>query len=655
MARGFDIDMRRVCGVLRGFDMFKKGKWIYADLECSADQYTDYIDTFEAKGDVTQLHISADTDYTVWINGVFAASNQYGDFEHYKIYDTVDVTPYLNSCKNEIRILLYYCGVNTQRYRKAAAGLIYEVVSGGEVVAFSSEKTLSRSNPAYVSGQKRFVTGQLGFSFTYDATKERDGGYRPSFTVDKRVDMYPRPIRKQIVKPRHPIREITQINENTYLIDLGREVVGLACLDVVSYGEQKIRVAWGESLDDGRVRATLGARNFYYEYVARDGRNEFCHYMLRLSGRYLEVEADKPIEINYIGILPEVYEVDEIPCRIDGELDRRIYDTCVNTLRLCMMEHYVDTPWREQCLYAFDSRNQMLCGYYAFEGKNRDYARANLQLMGEDRRDDGLLSICYPCGITLAIPSFSLYYVIAMKEYMDYTGDKTLAMEYAYKMESVLDEFLKKSDGDLIKTPMGKGMWNFYDWSAFLDDSRGDVPCDLVLNCLFVMALDAYESMCQNIGNAFKYKGKADLMRKAVNCEFKGENGVFTLHKGANEYTMLGNALAILCGAANEKDAANICEKIVGGELTPSSLSMNIFKYEALLAHDAQKYADHVLIEIREIYKKMLDAGATTVWETEEGSVAFENAGSLCHGWSAVPVYIFHRLGIAKREENILL
>ena len=32
-----------------------------------------------------------------------------------------------------------------------------------------------------------------------------------------------------------------------------------------------------------------------------------------------------------------------------------------------MMEHYVDTPWREQCLYAFDARNQMLCGYYAFE------------------------------------------------------------------------------------------------------------------------------------------------------------------------------------------------------------------------------------------------------------------------------------------------
>jgi hypothetical protein len=161
------------------------------------------------------------------------------------------------------------------------------------------------------------------------------------------------------------------------------------------------------------------------------------------------------------------------------------------------------------------------------------------------------------------------------------------------------------------------------------------------------MALDAYEAMCQNIGKAFKYKGKADIMRGAINDEFLAVGGVYTLHKGVAEYTTLGNALAVLCGAASGDVAASVCESIVEGKLTSSSLSMNIFKYEALLAHDAERYADHVLIEIREIYKKMLDAGATTVWETAEGSVAFENAGSLCHGWSAVPVYIFHRLGIA--------
>ena len=107
----------------------------------------------------------------------------------------------------------------------------------------------------------------------------------------------------------------------------------------------------------------------------------FANYMLRIAGRYLEVFTAYPIEINYMGIFPQIYEVEEKLYHISDKLDSEIYSICINTLRLCMMEHYVDTPWREQCLYAFDSRNQMLCGYRAFEEGNSEYARANLLLI----------------------------------------------------------------------------------------------------------------------------------------------------------------------------------------------------------------------------------------------------------------------------------
>ena len=36
--------------------------------------------------------------------------------------------------------------------------------------------------------------------------------------------------------------------------------------------------------------------------------------------------------------------------------------------------------------------------------------------------------------------------------------------------------------------------------------------------------------------------------------------------------------------------------------------------------------------------------GATTVWETIEGSEDFSDAGSLCHGWSALPIYYYETL-----------
>jgi len=37
----------------------------------------------------------------------------------------------------------------------------------------------------------------------------------------------------------------------------------------------------------------------------------------------------------------------------------------------------------------------------------------------------------------------------------------------------------------------------------------------------------------------------------------------------------------------------------------------------------------------------MLDAGATSFWETELGECDFDRAGSLCHAWSSMPVYYY--------------
>ena len=58
-----------------------------------------------------------------------------------------------------------------------------------------------------------------------------------------------------------------------------------------------------------------------------------------------------------------------------------------------------------------------------------------------------------------------------------------------------------------------------------------------------------------------------------------------------------------------------------------------------------EKYGAGVLAGIEATWGKMLDAGATTFWETIKGASDFSNAGSLCHGWSAVPVYVlYHNL-----------
>ena len=43
--------------------------------------------------------------------------------------------------------------------------------------------------------------------------------------------------------------------------------------------------------------------------------------------------------------------------------------------------------------------------------------------------------------------------------------------------------------------------------------------------------------------------------------------------------------------------------------------------------------------KIRSTYSAMLEKGATSLWETQSGSGDFNGAGSLCHGWSSLPIY----------------
>ena len=71
---------------------------------------------------------------------------------------------------------------------------------------------------------------------------------------------------------------------------------------------------------------------------------------------------------------------------------------------------------------------------------------------------------------------------------------------------------------------------------------------------------------------------------------------------------------------------------------------MNGFRFDALLQTDEAAYSPVILQEIDRDYGYMLSRGATTFWETINGADDFDGAGSLCHGWSALPVYYYHRL-----------
>ena len=631
---------------------FENALWIWCNANPQPDEYGEFLDQFDYEAGKAFLRISADSNYAAYVNGALAAWGQYADFPYDKVYDEVDITDWCGEGKNRIAIVVWYYGIdNSSTYCRGNAGLLYEVAGEEKTLCMSSENTLSRMSKAYQNHRMRIITGQLGLGYGYDATREDDWmtgepvDFHPSVEVKQNPPLRVRPCDKLTLLSDVDGTECRKISDTDVIFDLGSEQVGFLRLKLSSPCEQDITIAYGEHLEDGCVRRIIGGRDFSVSYRAKQGENEYLNPFRRLGCRYLEIHSEYPVTVEKLAIAPTMYVLEEKTRPRLTPLQTKIYDMCVETLHLCMHEHYEDCPWREQALYAMDSRNQMLAGYYAF-GEYR-FPRACLQLMSKDRRGDGLLSICYPIKMDFVIPSFSLHYVTECREYLDYSGDREFLEEIYPKLVSVVEAFTSHSKDGLVPPFAGKRYWNFYEWRQGLDGAATDPSQpDVLLNALLSLALQNLGAIADKLGKENDYRAQAELLNSHIRRVFWDEEAGLCRNLPQGGGSQLGNALAILCGAVTGREAEDLCERLRTDEaLTPISLSMLCFKYDAWLKVDKERYTCVILEDIEQIYTPMVDYGGTTVWETELGEKDFDNAGSLCHGWSAMPIYYYHILG----------
>ncbi len=631
------------------------GKWIWENTANLRDEHAEFYITFTAdKGDKVTVNISADTDYMLFINGELASFSQYPDYPDYKIYDEIDISKHIVSGKNHFAISAYHSGEISSTHYATLSGIIFDVYKNNELCFSSNKNVKARLSATYINYQEKNVSSQLGYSYACDLTKNDNWlfGDGEKFHESAEISGMPtklikRPIKKlEILSPKKA--ELIKQDVNSFVYDLGREEVGYPDFKVKCRKECKLKLSWSEHISSGDVVSKIHDRDFSIDFIMPPRESSFFSTFLRIGGRYLKIEADNDFEVEYFNLIPVVYPLKKVDFSADNPLRQKIYNTSVRTLELCMHEHYEDCPWREQAMYAMDSRNQMLCGYYAFD--EYDFVRASLELMCNDPTDE-LMSICFPCSIELKIPSFSLHWFTQMKEYLAYSGDKSLCEKYYGKLKKVLNVFLSRIENGLVPVFFeDTKFWNFYEWTDKLDGSatsHGTKSFDLALNCLVSLALQNMDFINTKLGKSEEYKNKISEINSEIEKSFFVENGnLFTDIKGQHHFSELGNALAVLCGAANKKQAKKICVTLANKSncLVSASLSMLTFVYDALIKTDKELYRKHILSDIDEKYGYMLEQGATSFWETLKGSEDFGGAGSLCHGWSAMPVYYYHIL-----------
>ncbi len=650
---------------------FEKSKWIWHSDSPRADEYAEFLCEVNFYGREAELYISSDSNYTVYVNGSLAAFGQYADFPYMKVYDRLDLSRYMRQGKNIVAFRVWYYGISgTQTYYPGTASLIYSLYFDGALAAYSSKATPSRLSPTFVPYKCKKITNQLGLTFEYDAKRadawmlgepdaENPFGYSTEHDISPA--MRERSCRPTELGETLKGREISgngikPLSPQGRIFDLGKEGVGFICLKLKTESDAPITVAFGEHLVDGHVRREIAERDFSFIYnpVARE-INYYMNAFRRFGCRYVELISDSPLSDVEISLRCVIYPTVrlEYPEGLTS-IQERIYDACVYTLECCMHEHYEDCPWREQALYAMDSRNQMLAGYYAFG--ETVFPRANLELISEDNRSDGLLSICYPVDRNFAIPSFSLHFITECEEYLRYSGDEDFIRSIHPKIHSVLSVFLEKVDtAGLIAPFKGMNMWNFYEWTDGLvgigcweaeKKQSEDYSYDLALNTLLSCAISRMICINERLGfDTEELKEKKRSLNLAIHNHFyNAEQELYETRKGSGHYAKLTNALAILAGVPGIKEQKRIAERLVTDEsLVDVSLSMRTFLYDALLSVD-RSYASFILSDIERVYAPMLKTGNNTVWETEAGESDFGNAGSLCHGWSSIPIYYYNIL-----------
>ena len=649
-------------------EIFEKAKWIWAKEGAKPDEYAEFIDEIYFSGKKAELCISSDSNYTVYINGTLAAFGQYVDFPYKKVYDRIDVSRYIRHGKNVIAIRVWYYGIDTtSTYYPGKAALLYSLFADGVLVSHSSENTLSRIAPTFVHHKAKSITPQLGLTFEYDAKKadawmfgmpDPEHPFSSSYAVDMAPEMRERTcLRTELGRTfiGKRVSGAKPVSENGVIFDLGSEAVGFICLKFKATSTAPITVTFGEHIVDGHVRRIIGVRDFSFIYHPVAGEvNYYMNAFRRFGCRYVELISDEPIEDVEISLRSVVYPVERLEYPESLTLsEEKIYDACVYTLECCMHEHYEDCPWREQALYTMDSRNQMLAGYYAF-GETR-FPKSSLELISEDDRPDGLLSICYPIKRDFAIPSFSLHFVTECEEYLKYSGDEEFIRRIYPKIEKTLGIFLDRLDENCLARPFeGKQMWNFYEWRDGLDgagvwevEDNEDYSYDLALNSLISYAMSRMISINDRLGydSSALIKKREELNAAMHSYFYNPERGLYETRRGTGHYAKLTNSLAILAGVSVGDEALAVAEKLTADtDLVDVSLSMRAFYYDALILADKEKYAPYILCDIEKMYTPMLATGNNTVWETELGESDFDDAGSLCHGWSSIPIYYYNIL-----------
>ena len=663
--------------------------WIWIDGEIKQHWAVKFRKVVSFNCDITaEIRIAAENDCILYIDGeeIFRGCNP----EYYNNKSWTTLQHNFKRGKHVIAIWAYYVGEDFQTVvNSRSPGLFFEAkLSNGEVI-ITDESWKCCEDFSLMRDRIDKVNYQIGFVFGFDnrlADNYLSLDYDDSTWQKPKTFSYTGTFHQRKIKPMQkqtPIigklleqgtfyrdinlhgsyAEIVDVddynsatpNGEYFIYDLGENYFGLMQLEVEAETGTVLDISHSEFLFENKVRGKVTYRNFTDRFIVGGNGAEKFILPRRIGGEFIQINAvNGKIKNLKVSLIPLKIELPEIQLADFGNTTvNRILESSKKTLELCMLEHYADCSWREQALYAGDSRWQMLFGYQLWG--NYDYAAYNLELLGESMRDNGFLAICAPCEVKLQIASFTIHWLNAICEYTNYSGDIGVFEKTKTIRERTMNAVTGRYDQEtgLYYPPCDKNIWNFYEWQPYLDGLNGRTDCvnfdflgdfDEVDSVYNMLIIEMFQKLYKITGDKSYHKQAENLKVACRNYFYDKENNFVRFYKHLDIKFEFVNSLAIYTGVVPEDKQNDLIISLMKQEFIPATLSSLFYTVE-VMANYCKETKEYMHRRLLKFFEPMLEDDKTaTLWETADGAAAFDYAGSLCHGWSAIPIYFYYKL-----------
>jgi hypothetical protein len=317
---------------------------------------------------------------------------------------------------------------------------------------------------------------------------------------------------------------------------------------------------------------------------------------------------------------------------------QRVWETCVWTQRVCSMDAYVDTPWREQAQWWGDARVQAKNTFF-LSGDTRLFRRGIAQIAAQTTPD----GLTYGHAPTIAhhcvLPDFTIIWMLTLWDDYWQTGALDTFLAHQGTLQGALGYFRGKTDPKTGLIGYDKRHWLFLDWTDIFKDGYPTVYNFWLLIALEKLA--ALYRLARKPAEARALTGWAQSLRRSLGRLVRKDglvaDGLTFDRKRVDHASIHAQTLALLADFQPEHHAVRFEKSLlpfIRGEETPAiTPSAYWITYVFQVLTDAG-FGAGVLDCIRARWLLMTEHGTT--WENFAPRRADE---SFSHAWSAHPLY----------------